>query len=90
MAYFIVTYDLVHQDESGYQKLWDEMDRLGAAKYQDSSYFVELYTTALEIRDHLKSYVHDKDRLMVVEFVKRPRYTRCFSAGHEWVTTRFG
>lgn len=89
MAYFVVTYDLVNRNESDYKELWDEMDRLGAAKYQDSAYFVELNNTALEVKDHLRDYIHEKDRLMVIEFVKRPNYTRCFTAGHEWLKARF-
>ena len=89
MAYFVVTYDLVHRREAEYQKLWDEMERLSAAKYQESSYFVELTNTALEVKDHLKSYIHEKDRLMVIEFTKRPSYTRCFTPGHEWLQARF-
>jgi hypothetical protein len=89
VAYFDVTYDLVGRKEAEYQELWDGMDRLGAVKYQDSAYFVELNNTAPEVKDHLRSYIHEKDRLMVVEFTKRPSYTRCFTAGHEWLKARF-
>lgn len=89
MAYFVVTYDLVQRKEEDYKELWNEMDRLSAAKYQDSAYFVELTNTASEVKDHFKSYIHEKDRLMVVEFTKRPSYTRCFTPGHQWIQARF-
>lgn len=89
MAYFVVTYDLIGRNESAYKELWDEMNRLGAAKYQDSAYFLEVNETALRVRDHLKEYIHENDRLMVVEFFKRPSYTRCFTLGHAWLKARF-
>jgi hypothetical protein len=89
VAYFVVTYDLVQRKEEDYKELWDEMDRLTAAKYQDSAYFLDADNTASEVKEHLKSYIHEKDRLMVVEFVKKPSYTRCFTLGHQWIKERF-
>ena len=89
MAYFNVTYDLVNRKEADYQELWNEMNRLGAAKYQDSAYFVELNNTAQQVKGHFKGYIHEKDRLMVTEFVKKPSYTQCFVPGHEWLNARF-
>jgi hypothetical protein len=34
MGYFNVTYDLIKKEESEYQELWDELDRLESVKYQ--------------------------------------------------------
>jgi CRISPR/Cas system-associated endoribonuclease Cas2 len=89
MGYFNVTYDLVKKEEFDYEPLWAEFDRLGGVKYQDSAYLVELNLTQQETLNHFKKYIHDNDRIMVVEFDKRPSWTKAFKGTNAWINARF-
>lgn len=88
MAYHLVTYDLVKRKD--YPKLWDELKRLGGVKPQDSAWFVDINNTAAELRDHLAQFIDGDDRLMVVEFSKRPRWTKMYTPAIAWIQARFG
>ncbi|CAH1658000.1 CRISPR-associated endoribonuclease Cas2 [Hyphomicrobiales bacterium] len=87
MAYFVVSYDL--QDEKDYPELWEEMDRLKAVKCLLSMYLVELNSTAKDVREHLSSYIDQDDRLMVIEFSKKPSYQKALAGTNNWVNPRF-
>ena len=89
MGYFNVTYDLIKKEESEYQDLWDELERLDSVKYQDSAYFVDTSDTQSELLDRLKQHIHDNDRLMVTEFTKRPSWTRALKGTSAWLDARF-
>ena len=83
MANFVIAYDLIkHKD---YPKLWEEMTRLNAHKAIRDFYFVSLNNTASEIRDHLKSFVDDDDKVMVVEFQKKPSFTKANAGTNDWI-----
>lgn len=45
--------------------------------------------TAFGLRDHLKKYVDEDDKLIVIEFSKKPAYTRGFTTGANWIKERF-
>lgn len=87
MAYFVVSYDLINNKD--YQRLIDELERLSAAKMLLSQWLVELNNTAQEVKDHLVDFVDGDDRLVVIEFDKRPAYTRMFTTGADWIKARF-
>ena len=65
MAIFVFGYDLVNEQGSSadYQELWDELERLGAHRIQESLWVVNLDNTAKEVVDHFKNFVDDNDRL---------------------------
>ena len=85
MAFFVVTYDLRKKDEFEYEELWNEFQRLDAVKYQESDYFLAADNTAEEIKDHFKQFIHEDDLLMVVEFEKKPKYTKSLKGTNAWV-----
>ena len=85
MAFFVVNCDLRRKDEFDYQELWDEFERLDAVKYQKSDYFLSASNTADEIRDHFKWFVHEDDSLMVIEFDKRPKFTKSLRGTNAWI-----
>src|SRR5688500_13980031 len=87
MAYMIVSYDLVKNKD--YPKLWAEMTRLNAAKALESLYFLDIANTALDIKEHLKQYIDNDDRLLVTEFTKKPQFTRMYKTGADWIAARF-
>jgi hypothetical protein len=83
MALFAVNYDLVKQKD--YQPLWDELARLGAHKALLSMYLVNLDNTAQEVVDHLARYIDNDDRLMVIEFSKKPVFTKALKGTNDWI-----
>lgn len=83
MALLVIGYDLIkHKD---YPKLWEEMDRLGAHKVIRDFYLVSLNNTASQVRDHLKQFVDDDDRVFVVEFSKKPQFTKALVGTNDWI-----
>jgi CRISPR-associated endonuclease Cas2 len=87
MAYFLVTYDLV--EDKDYKKLIDELKELGAHRPALSVWFVELKNTAVEVKDHLAGYMDRDDKLIVVEFSKRPATKMAFEGTKDWLDARF-
>jgi hypothetical protein len=85
VAFFVVTYDLKTKDEFDYERLWDEFSKLDAVKFQESDYFLAADNTAEEVRDHFKQFMHEDDMLMVVEFIKKPKYTKAIKGTNAWV-----
>lgn len=88
MAYFAVSYQLEKGDD--YQPLWDAFEALGAHKVMRSFYFVDLDTTAQNLRDHLRQFIDDNDHLAVVPFSQRPYKHRCYKGTQDWIDERFG
>ena len=65
MALFSLTYDLVKSRD--YQKLYDELDRLGAIRATESQFFFKNSThSAKELRDHFSKFIDSDDRLVLV------------------------
>lgn len=89
MAFFVVSYDLRKKEEFDYEKLWDEFTRLKAVKHQESAYFLTASNNAIQIRDHFKSFIHEDDLLMVVEFSEKPRFTRALKGTADWISSHW-
>lgn len=83
MALFVIGYDLIKRKD--YPKLWEEMDRLGARKVIRDFYLVNLNNTASQVRDHSKRFVDDDDRIFVVEFAKKPQFTKALAGTNDWI-----
>ncbi|MCQ0093543.1 CRISPR-associated endonuclease Cas2 [Roseovarius sp. M141] len=89
MPLYLVSYDL--NKAKNYQKLWDEMDRLGGHKPLESVYFLDVTsTTATVLRDHLKPFIDEDDQLIVVPFDQRPSTFRAKQGTQEWLDRKFG
>lgn len=87
MSYFAISYDLVAGKD--YETLIDELERLGAVKAQLSYWLVELDNSVTEVKDHLAGFIDDDDRLMVIKFTERPRFTIAFKPASDWIKNRF-
>lgn len=62
---FLITADL-RQPGQNYALLYAAIAKLpGAFRYQQSSWFVFADTTAIDLRNYLRSYVDHNDKLMV-------------------------
>lgn len=89
MPFYSVSYDL-HEGES-YGAIIGRLEELGAVRALESFWLVELADVdAGPVKDHLAQYLPDaKDKLMVIQFERKPRFTRAFSPAIEWIQERF-
>jgi hypothetical protein len=84
MALFVVTYDLINGKD--YKTLIDELKRLGGFKPALSVWFVDVTSqSSAELRNHLKNFVDPDDRVVVVEFSKRPAHILAFQGTNDWI-----
>lgn len=89
MAKYLVTYDLV--DGRDYDRIINELDRLGAVRTQKSVYLVSRSTdSAAGFLQYLKAYVDEDDRLMVVKMTEEPEWTKGFKGTSAWIAKNFG
>jgi len=92
MALFVVGYDLKtdrgeHRD---YEPIETALGELDSCHTQDSVWYVDYNGTAKQLFDHLKPKVEDRDRLMVIEFSKKPAWQKGLPGTKAWITERFG
>ena len=87
MAVYVFTYDL--RNESGsqdYQPLWDELERLGAHRFQDSAWLLNLNNTAKEVIEHFKGFTDSDDRLYVsIVHDNEYWYTNAMAGTNDWL-----
>ena len=83
MALFAISYDLVKRKD--YPKLWEEFERLDGHKPVNSVYLINLDNTAVEDRDHIQQFIDDDDRLIVIEFDKRPQCGKVYKGTAAWI-----
>jgi hypothetical protein len=90
MALFVVSYDLM-KEKSGYDygPLGKELTRIGEVKTLLSVWYVDLDNTAQEVYDHIMTYLDDNDRLMVVEFSKKPAWGKALQGTRDWISAHF-
>jgi len=89
MAYFAVTYDLKGKEPQDYEELAERLEKMNSVKYQKSCWFVEQNKNSQQILDTLKPFIHEDDRLMVVEFSKEPEWNKALKGTRDWVNARF-
>lgn len=87
MALFSITYDLI--DKKDYDSLIDRLNELDTVKVQLSQWLLNADNTATEIKDHLSQFVDDDDKLMVIEFTKKPSYTKAIKGTNAWLDRFF-
>ena len=64
MAKLLITYDL--KPDNDYPRLWAALRAMGACKPLLSGWVVDVQFTASQMRDHLKKFIDEDDRLLVV------------------------
>lgn len=87
MAYFAIKYQL--NDSKDYPPLWEELSRLDAHKVLRSFYFLDVDSTAKELRDHFKNFIDADDAVVVVPFSTRPHHNNAFVGTNDWIKARF-
>lgn len=87
MALFAISYDLIKRKD--YPKLWEEFERLGAHKPLRSLYLASLNNTAAEVRDHFQQFIDDDDMLIVIEFNKKPAFSKARQGTNDWINENF-
>lgn len=87
MALFSITYDLIA--EKDYDALIERLKELDTVKVQLSQWLMNADNTAREVKDHLARYLDEDDKLMVVEFSKKPAFTRANSGTNDWLNRFF-
>lgn len=88
MALFSVTYDLMKN--KNYDRLTGRLAELDTVKVQLSQWLLSANNTAKEVKDHLTGYVDEDDKLMVIEFSKRPSYNLALKGTNDWLDSHFG
>jgi hypothetical protein len=87
MAYFVVSYDLIKRKD--YPELIKALNNLGAQKCLLSQWLVDNNCTAEDLLAHLQPHIDGDDRLMVVEFDKRPAWNIGLKGTKAWIDARF-
>ncbi len=67
MAVYLISYDLLNKATFGeYEDLIAELERMGARKVLFSEWMLRSGDTAMDIVNHLRKFVHNYDRIMVI------------------------
>ena len=74
MAKYLISYDL---DKPGqeYHRLIKELERLGAIRVLYSQWVFRTTSTAVQIRDYLRSFIDSNDMLLVVALTGEAAWT---------------
>jgi hypothetical protein len=91
MAYFIVSYDLRENrgEERYYGDIEKALEKLDSCHTHDSVWYVERSGTAEQLYNHLKPKFEERDRLLVVEFSKKPARQKGKDGTTDWINKRF-
>jgi hypothetical protein len=66
MALYLISYDLLNKKTFGdYETLLTELRRLGAKEVLYSQWMWKSDSTSSQIRDHLRQFMHNDDRILV-------------------------
>lgn len=87
MALFTITYDLIKNKD--YDALIGALEGLATVKAELSLWLPSANNNATEVKDHLAQYVDDDDKLMVIEFSKRPQFTKTIKGTNNWLNKFF-
>jgi len=85
MPFYVVSYDLRKKDEFDYETLWDDLADRDAVKVQESVYLLKSDLSRKDVKEHFASLMHEDDYLLVVEFEKRPSWTKALKGTRLWV-----
>ena len=64
MNLYVVSYDLVSPGKN-YESLFSELVRLGGSRVLLSQWLVRSAFTSVQLRDHLRRFMDDNDRILV-------------------------
>jgi CRISPR/Cas system-associated endoribonuclease Cas2 len=82
MSLYLVSYDLLNHATLGqYEKLIAELERLGARRVQKSEWVWKSSNSPVEIRDHLKQFIHTSDRILITAVSDWASWNSLFKIG---------
>jgi len=84
MASYLLTYDL--NNSKDYQKLYDELERLGGHRTLYSVWLVSVDNTAVELRKHLTKFIDADDSMWVLEVTHNNSYNNVRKGTNAWLT----
>jgi hypothetical protein len=68
MPLYLVSYDLLNKKTFGdYETLITELRRLKAGEVLYSQWLLRTSSTSIQVRDHLRRFMHADDRIFVTE-----------------------
>ena len=83
MTPYVVAYDLI--EVKNYQALYDELERLGGHRVQDSVWLVAVNDTAKGLGGHLVKFMDSDDRIFVDELVKNNWFKNANKGTSNWI-----
>ena len=87
MSYYLVSYDLIKRKD--YPELIDALNRVGAQKCLLSQWLVDNPSPRQVLYEYLKEHIDSDDRLMVIEFEKKPTWNIGLKGTRDWIEARF-
>lgn len=92
MAYFLVTYDLVHHaSETQYKDLIDDLELLGSHRAQASVWLTDWSGTAAALYNRLRQHMHESDRLLVLQYFQNSTWkSNSYKGTNAWLEKRCG
>jgi CRISPR/Cas system-associated endoribonuclease Cas2 len=85
MALYGITYDLIKRKD--YPKLWEALENLGAIRSLRSFWLANLENDdPQEVVTHLTQFIDNDDKLMVVRFIGKPRFTKANAGTNAWIS----
>lgn len=93
MTVYLLNLDLSEDDDAErHEPLWTELRRKGAQRVLKAAWVVDFDETPEGVRDHVRGFLSDDDRLFVAALVKGGyTYTHARSGTNEWlVSSRLG
>ena len=77
MALYLISYDIAEQDAFEYKPLWDQLEKLGAAKILYSEWIITREVgQASAIYHEIAPLTQKKDRLLVQEVTKDAQWDK--------------
>jgi hypothetical protein len=87
LAHYAVTYDLVKNKD--YKRLIDELTEMEAHRPALSVWFLDWPGDAESLLAHLRAFIDDDDKLIVIRFDWRPATRKPFEGTKAWLDARF-
>lgn len=87
MAHYAVTYDLVNNKD--YKRLIDELRNMDAHRPALSVWFLDWEGDSESLLAHLRGFVDDDDKLIVIRMDWRPATWKPFTGTRAWLDERF-
>ncbi len=84
MSTFIITYDLI--SDKDYSKLYEAIKNYGYyAHLLESIWIIKSSTSSTDIRDNLKNYIDDDDKIFVAKLTRECAWKNLSKEVSDWI-----